>query len=299
SVTNNSVEILANETCLISPIVTLSLKASQADQYQISNYNTFEDASWRAFVSNVNNNEEVRGDDLRVIDEFRTQWTLGGGIGNRTVYVRYKSVSGNISSIVADTIRVDEISHCQPNEIIDEAPDTQEMGPSPVTGEMQTISQVVEGDYIKAPSFPFIYYITDFFSRRPIINLFSYFTYQPSLSLVKIVTDATLPTLPVDSPVFPKEGTVLLKFESAPAVYMVFENKNNPKQPILRAFTNEDAAASVVGETWPDYVYTINSGFFNYFLIINPILAGETIDVGQLMTIDEIAAIMDASEWLK
>ncbi|MBU4315325.1 Ig-like domain-containing protein, partial [Patescibacteria group bacterium] len=81
-------------------------------------------------------------------------------------------------------------------ETAEETPTTGEQTYSPVTGELEDISVVEAGDFIKSPYFATVYYVTSELTRRPFMNSQTFFTYADSFAEVKTVTDATLTTLP-------------------------------------------------------------------------------------------------------
>ncbi|MFA6131371.1 MAG: fibronectin type III domain-containing protein [Patescibacteria group bacterium] len=142
-------------------------------------------------------------------------------------------------------------------------------GPSPVTGEQEDISEVFPGEYIKSPSFPTVYYVTDDLERRPFMDAQTYFTYENSFDMVKVVTDATLPLLNLAGPMLPKPSTVLVKIQSDPKVYVVTRNPDNEYRPILRWLSSESLAIDLYGEQWAEYIIDIPVTLFARFEIGN------------------------------
>ncbi len=146
-----------------------------------------------------------------------------------------------------------------------QAPISGQKGKSPVTGLEEDISVVNVGDYVKSPFFSTVYYIDSNMVRRPFMDATTYFTWQNSFGAVKIVTDATLPTLTIGAPMLPKAGVVLVKIESDPKTYALEHNPANPLSPNLRWITSELIAISLYGADWADYVIDIPPTFFTKF----------------------------------
>jgi hypothetical protein len=138
-------------------------------------------------------------------------------------------------------------------------PTTGEQTYSPVTGELEDISVVTAGDFIKSPYFSTVYFVTDELTRRPFMDSQTYFTYADSYDEVVTVTDATLTTLKLGSVMLPNPGVVLVKIQSDPKTYAVDESNN------LRWITTEAVATSLYGSHWADYIIDIEPTFFTKF----------------------------------
>lgn len=83
--TNTSININVGAMETSSIDVTLSLSATNASQMMISNLSTFASASWESYKTTK-------------------AWTLSSGTGEKTVYIKYKSSSGNVSTVKSDNI---------------------------------------------------------------------------------------------------------------------------------------------------------------------------------------------------
>ncbi|MBI2592548.1 MAG: peptidoglycan-binding protein [Candidatus Colwellbacteria bacterium] len=83
--TNTSVVIAAGAVTASSTAVTLTLGATGATQMMISNVSDFKDAVWETYTTSK-------------------AWTLTSGDGVKTVYVRFRDASQNVSVAVTDTI---------------------------------------------------------------------------------------------------------------------------------------------------------------------------------------------------
>lgn len=158
------------------------------------------------------------------------------------------------------------------------APSTGDQGVSPVTGDLEDISVVEAGDYIKSPYFDTVYYIDASLVRHPFMDKQTYFTWQDSFDSIDVVTDATLMTLPLGAPMLPKSGVVLVKIQSSNRVYAVVDS-GDMFSPTLRAINDEDTAASVYGSDWADYVIDIPVTLFPRFQFGDFIYGSDDISV--------------------
>lgn len=165
-----------------------------------------------------------------------------------------------------------------PDEQLD-APATGSMGASPVTGEMELISEVNPGDYVTSKSFAAVYYIDVDMVRHPFLDTATFFTWAGSFNEVAIITDATLPTLALGSPMLPKPGVVLAKITSDPTVYAIEENPADMFKPVLRRIVSENTASTIYGADWADYVIDIDVTMFSRFLFGKDILSVNDVEV--------------------
>ncbi|MDA0207873.1 MAG: hypothetical protein O3B64_00490 [bacterium] len=161
------------------------------------------------------------------------------------------------------------------------APGSGIFGLSPLTGEEQEISIVEPGDYITSQSTFTVYYIDEEMKRHPLIDTQTFFTWNNSFDVVKVVTDATLPTLPMSTPMLPKPGTVLVKIHSVNDVYALLDSDNVFK-PELRALIDEDQAQRLYGEDWADYVIDLPPTLWKHFRISDEGMHVDLIDDGLL-----------------
>jgi hypothetical protein len=138
---------------------------------------------------------------------------------------------------------------------------------SPVTGELEDITPVSPGDYIKSPFFSTVYYVTEDLTRRPFLNEATYFTWQDSFDGIKAVTDATLTTMTLAGPILPKPGVRLVKIESDARVFEVIENPDDYYRPILRWIPSEIAAIERFGTNWAKNVMDLPVTIFTRFLL--------------------------------
>ncbi len=164
-------------------------------------------------------------------------------------------------------------------------------GISPVTGELEVITSVSAGDYIKSPSFSTVYYVTESGGRRAFIDVNSYFTWADSFDEIKAVTDATLSTLPLEGMMLPKSGVVLIKIQSDARVYALEENANDEFSPYLREITTELIAHEMYGANWADYVIDFEPTYFGRFESGEDISEAEEVDTSIMRTRQELSQL--------
>lgn len=167
------------------------------------------------------------------------------------------------------------------------APATDEEGVSPITGLLEDISSVAYGDYIKSPSYSTVYYVDYSIDsltliRRPFNDAQTYLTYLSNFNNVMTVTDATLPTLSLGTPMIPKPGVVLVKIQSVNKVYAI----DTAGQ--LRWVTTEALASSIYGSNWSNYVIDIPDTLYPSFKHGSDITTDEDIDISGMKTRAEV-----------
>lgn len=142
---------------------------------------------------------------------------------------------------------------------------------SPITGEVQEITSIVSGQYIRSESFSTVYYVTEEYHRRPFWNTQAFLTWENSFDNVLWVTDATLTVLPLATPMMPRPETVLVKIQSDSNVYWTQKSDANEMDFTLRWISKEQIAKEVFGENWHDYVMDIEPTLFGNLKFGSPI----------------------------
>jgi len=165
-------------------------------------------------------------------------------------------------------------------------PSFPDLASSPVTGLSENVSPIAAGDFVRSPSFSTVYYITHDFQRRPFLNAPTYFTHA-TFDQIKLVTDATLPLLPLASPMLPKHGVVLVKIESDPHTYAV-DPPGADGKPILRYIPSESEAIRVFGLTWADYVLDVPVTAWRLFAVGPDLAHHELLPTDSLKTRDSL-----------
>lgn len=150
------------------------------------------------------------------------------------------------------------------DESLNTAPLSDAYGVSPLTGEAERISVVEPGQYIRGFGYSTVYLVTEEGTRRPFWNTATFFTYVDDWSEVVWVTDATLPTMELGTPVLPKQEVVLVKTPLEKSVYAV--ERNGTGQLTLRWIPTEERAVDLYGEDWADYVLDIDPTMLQYYV---------------------------------
>lgn len=169
------------------------------------------------------------------------------------------------------------------------APITARTGPSPITGLIEPISEVKAGQYIRSFGFDTVYYVTSDFKRRPFWNSTTFFTWASSFKDVIWVTDATLPTLPMDIPMLPKPGVVLVKIQSDSKTYEVESAPDGVG--VLRWLPNEEIAKARYGARWADYVIDLEPTLFTRYHVGSAQTDVTAQDMSTMKTRDVIAEL--------
>ena len=165
-------------------------------------------------------------------------------------------------------------------------PSFPDLASSPVTGLSENVSPIAAGDFVRSPSFSTVYYITPDFQRRPFLNTPTFLTHT-TFDQIKLVTDATLPLLPLASPMLPKHGVVLVKIESDPHTYAV-DPPGADGKPILRYIPSESEAIRVFGLTWADYVLDVPVTAWRLFAVGPDLGSTEILPTSKLKTRDSL-----------
>jgi len=160
-----------------------------------------------------------------------------------------------------------------------------DVGPSPITGEDEDISVVVAGQFIRSYGFNTIYYVDEDLVRHPFWDSNTFFTYADSFDEVVWVTDATLPTMTMGSPILPQAGVVLVKIQSDPKVYAIDTDN------VLRWVPDEATAITLYGESWADYVIDLEPTTFARFSVGDDMTTSDTVDRTIMKTRMELAAL--------
>lgn len=271
--------------------VTVTLTGENVAEYLLSEDGSFVDAVWTTFDPNVDGNT------------MTVTFMLSEGDETKNIYAKFRSSTRNQSETVSDSVVLDEAGQCvdveppeEPGEeeptgelvigcdgisrpvISEEERATYMFGVAP-SGEATPVglaspaSLVRAGDYIRGISFDTVYCITSDMERSPFIDETTYFTHTRSFSQTRWVEDDALSEFSLEEPMLPKEGVVLVKFQSAPEVYIYERDETRITRGTLRWITTEELARSIAGEDWSDYVIDLSPVVFTQFDIAAPILA--------------------------
>ncbi|MEK7183471.1 MAG: hypothetical protein AAB776_02430 [Patescibacteria group bacterium] len=153
-------------------------------------------------------------------------------------------------------------------------------------GDNDTIDTVSPNTFIRGLSFPDVYYIDGSLFRHPVFNEAIYFSYRDTWDDIEIVSDVTLPTLLIDGVVLPKPGVVLVKIQSVPKVFAVFQGEDGSTE--LRWLSSEEVAAGTYGANWADYVIDIPPTFWDKFTFGKPIVEPFEVDLTIMKKRDDL-----------
>lgn len=118
-----------------------------------------------------------------------------------------------------------------------------------------TAGGAVWGAHARSPILSTVYFYDPVSrTRRPYLNEQTYFTHEQSFDAVEVVTVLDLASIPLGPPMLPKVGTVFVKLQSVPTVYVTEEVVGDGTRLLLRAIPDETTAAALAGSHWADYV---------------------------------------------
>jgi hypothetical protein len=164
-----------------------------------------------------------------------------------------------------------------------QAQDSGEFITYPWSDEPEAISHVEPGWFVRSESFDTVYQVTEDMKRRPFWNA-QVFRTHADWDEVVWVTDATLQTLKVASPVLPNPGVSLVKVTSEPEVFYV---KSEIEKEVLHKIPSEEYAKQVFGEEWQSFIIDLDPTIFHLFKMGSPLMS-ETIDSSRLMKAAEL-----------
>lgn len=128
------------------------------------------------------------------------------------------------------------------------------------------------GTYIRGESWPTVYYI-DGQVRRPFLDSQTYFTYESDFSRVVTVADSLLSLYSLGGPMLPKPGSILLKVQSVPRVYIT------DSSGALHWITTEEIANALFGNSWAEYVIDVPVTAWPHFTFGDEITSADSLSV--------------------
>lgn len=250
---NLSIRVNSGASCTTLGNVTLTLAASNVSSVSLVQDGRSDSSSF-SFVPD-SSSYTIGSDGARVYTMTKP-WTLVGADGTVTLIA---TMSGSGGTEEAQTsIKLDTVSGC--------ASASSGTGSDTGTGTGSTGGgSFFPGEFVRSPSFPTVYYVTPEFTRRPFPNAQTFFTYADNFDQVVWVSDDLLPTLPVDVPMLPKSGVVLVKIQSLVEVYAIEDNPANDHSPLLRYIPDEATAAALYGANWSDDIIDVEPTYWQLF----------------------------------
>lgn len=245
--------VSAVTSCSGSITGTLLLTGTNAEQYQLSNESRFLTSTWETFAGS----------------SMALPWIFTNESGTATVYALLKNSSGSLVSLDATitptngcTVVVDDTDATDTSTEADNAADDNvRTGRSPWNGTIQIITNIEGAQLMKGENYDTVYYLENGV-RRPFMGEAIYFTWFTDFSGIRIVTDATLATVPMGQPMLPRAGS-LVKIQSKNAVYLVTDTTNGPT---LTYIPSETEAAQRFGNDWASLVRDVDVTLFDKFI---------------------------------
>lgn len=189
-------------------------------------------------------------------------------------------VAPTAGSIVADGITVDAEGRYV-------SPSTATVGISPFSQAPERVSTVKPGWLIRSTGSDSVYYVGADGKRHVFWDAQTYFTWSDSWTDVIWVTDATMPTLALGSPMLPKPGVVLIKIQSDPSVYKV-DTDPVTGSFLLRHLASESLAISMYGESWADAVIDVEPTLFAHYAKGREVSLAESVDLSAIKSRSQI-----------
>ena len=212
------------------------------------------------------------------IDDNSYKWNASGIGGEISLRLDVNDLSDSLLIVDGDAftlsgdVRVIEEGDLTPNPT-----ETTNQATSPVTGELEDVTVVEIGSFVRSESFDTVYYIADDYTRRPFYNSQTFFTWQDSFDSIVFTTDATLQLLPLGGPMLPKAGSVLVKIQSDARVFALAASTED-EGDTLRWIPDEETAITLCGNDWADYVIDLPPTLFPRFREGTEMSENETID---------------------
>lgn len=122
---------------------------------------------------------------------------------------------------------------------------------------------------VRTPETPTVYAL-DGDIRRPFLNEATFFTHGFSFKDVVIKSTAEVAAIPLGAPMLPKAGTVFVKLESIPTVYLTEAVEGNAAALRLRPIASEADAVVLAGPAWADYVIDLPVTVFSRMVLGEP-----------------------------
>jgi hypothetical protein len=295
-------ESITAPACTDTRDIGLSLAGLRIDEYILSESSLLIGGTWESFSP-----------DSSELDSMTVPFSLSANDGPKTIYVKFKSSTGNQSSTISAITELDQATNCSSTTAPEvETPDddstttddsdstnsdtptgaaltgceglsmtpvtefertTYLLGVSPTTGAFFPTDHIYPGDFIRSENFDTVYCITDALERRAFMDETTFFTQTRTFSPVKWVADETLTEFPLTHPMLPRQGVTFLKFESDSNIYYFTQDPLDPAHGILNWVTTEELAKFIAGDSWSDYVIDLNPTLIDRFDMAAPFIS--------------------------
>ncbi len=219
--------------------VALALKAFGAVKMMLANNADFIGASWVNFAGTQN-------------------WTLSIGKGLKTIYVKYKDIADNTTTVYSG-ITYDPGSTVTP--AVPATPAAPAAPATPATSASVTLSNGVTltaGDVVKGTTSKNVSYFGNDGKRYTFPSNKVFFSWFKDWSKVKTVSDDQLGDIALVGTMPYRAGTQLVKIQTDPKVYAVEPGGK------LRWIETESVAISLYGSAWAKKVRDVDPTIFPY-----------------------------------
>lgn len=129
------------------------------------------------------------------------------------------------------------------------------------TNRVAASTTVSSGDLIRGTSFSAVYYMGADGFRYVFPNDKTYFTWYSNFDTVKFISDADLAKIQMGGNVTYKPGVKMIKINTDPKVYTVWENG------FLYWVNSEASATSLYGSNWNKMIDDVPDGFFSNYTV--------------------------------
>ena len=227
----------------------------------------------------------------RPIQTYYKDWTISEATGIKTIYVKFRTDTGLVSSRSEVKLLHDPISLCTRG-VVDGIDGKDDRFGGPGEPRIDSMEDIYPEDFIKGDFFDAIYYIGESLLRHPLMNPLSVFTYSELEPVIHHVTDEILPAFGIGLPLPPSPGSVILKFIGASDYYVITENTADIYRPILHTIP-EDRLVESVGTGWENYVMEVDLIYYPRFAIGKKIEEEDSVDVSRLFLMEELEGLLE------
>lgn len=193
-------------------------------------------------------------------------------IGEQNLFLQFRSKTGAVQTIT-HALNISQLTCEESTEQIETSVDEIETeieeavggseiqyGPSPITGALEVIDEVLPETFIRGASFEAIYYVNEQLERQPFPDQETQDMYINDDTYIYVVSDATLPTLTMGVPMVPNTPATLIRTDYDEHTYqLISENEVEIIEP--------QVAKETFGSFWQNLIIHIDNVLFARFRI--------------------------------
>ncbi|MFA5945917.1 MAG: hypothetical protein WC802_03350 [Patescibacteria group bacterium] len=280
SVTNASVSIVEDATCVPTAETTLHLVAANASSVRVSNepFGMGDSSEYIPFVADesIPITPSASGSFIRTMT---LPWILSPDEGEKTVYAQFRTATGGVSSEVSDTITLSAACSVIPpvEPVVPIEPPVEPVVPPAPGG-----SETSYTNFVRTETSSTVYFIGDDGVRHSFISAVEFFTYVSDFTTVQVVSEEILQGHPLGKPMPPKPGTVLVKIVSSNRVY-AFDADATIDNSVIHWVPTEELATKLFGVHWADYIIDLDPTAFTRLVIGAPFDDSSVVDASHFM----------------